>query len=1291
MNRMIRSLSMFGVISVFLLLFFGTASQGASFPNRGWREYFSGDLDAARQAWERAQRGRAQSPLSSLGLAILEQAHGDLKASFAHLRRGTESWLEPWSLRDHEKIVPLEVYAMHLCLLAPFADGAEEAERVLTAVLEAPGISQETKAQISYLLVSLMRSQGKIAQARVHSQSLSFLTDFHVIGPFDSPEQSGWQSVYPPEMEFVTSAQYEGKRQSVSWQPLNITPTWGYVNLANQIRPQNDATAYLSCFVQCSEQTPVRIWMGHAGAVKLWLNGELLLADPEYHSFWLDQLSANAVFESGLNHILVKLCSDPDRGWGVMLRITDTEGNTGVPYEIVPPPEDFPVSIAESHMSSASGERIGALPACLQGMVNDRADTVEQALQHLYRAYLMRICNLYHKGLSPDLEEVRAAQSLFDTSPVILKMLASLEKDKNRKLHALQKTLETDADDVECMTLLASLYQNEPLDQAAMIALQQALAIRDDYPPALVLLGNEFTKRGSRVLALNAYRDAGRHAPNWYKPWYLLRVPLSDLITVEQSLASLEKAVSCDKTILEPFGALLDLHLELGNAEDAESLVHEMLEQRPDHFASALQLGRWYASLDNSDKAEQWLRRALVICPTDPETNAEMGYLSERKDNLREARRFWNASLDIRPNDAQLQEYVAHSLSEGADYYTPFQVDWRSLAQPEVVPSEANVVCLLDQKVRRVYRDGTSRRTVHLVNRVMNTAGIRQAGYEAVYYVPSREEVVIHTARVITKSGQEIFAREPQVRSALDMSGVGSGIYSDYNVMVIAFNGVDRDSVLELKYEVRENEENLYSDYFGDINFFGSYDPTLLSEYTLIFPKERQLNHLFVPNLSGLTDTVTVEDQGDTQIYRWRYRNLSDTRREPMMPAPSETLPYLKVSTFSTWDEMTSWYGDLSRDSLKPDSTVKATARQLVPHPDATTYEKADAVFRYVSNEIRYLGLEFGIHGYKPHGCGHVNRMQYGDCKDKAVLAIALLKELDVPAQIVLLRTVDKGSMDMQLPSLGLFNHAIYRVAVPDLTAEWFDGTADYTAVGELPSMDQGAEALVIEEGGNWSFRRIPVASPAENLIQYTTQLTLSPNGAASGRRKSAFHGLFNRSIRSAYQNDTKNQQMLEQQFGSAFPGSRVSDVQRSDFQALGLKQWIAFSVDLPQFAQVQGDTLRFSGCLFPERLTETYASLTTRRHDLVNHGLWQKERTLTLTIPSDYRAVQLPEDIALTTPFGQFHRSYRHEGSDIIYKETLVFQVARVSLSDYPEFRSFCAAVDREQKREVVLSSAQR
>jgi len=70
-----------------------------------------------------------------------------------------------------------------------------------------------------------------------------------------------------------------------------------------------------------------------------------------------------------------------------------------------------------------------------------------------------------------------------------------------------------------------------------------------------------------------------------------------------------------------------------------------------------------------------------------------------------------------------------------------------------------------------------------------------------------------------------------------------------------------------------------------------------------------------------------------------------------------------------------------------------------------TDEEKIRAIYEYVSQEIRYVSLSFGVTRYAPHPAGTVLANQYGDCKDKHTLLAAMLGAAGIEAWPVLANT----------------------------------------------------------------------------------------------------------------------------------------------------------------------------------------------------------------------------------------------------------------------------------------------
>lgn len=124
---------------------------------------------------------------------------------------------------------------------------------------------------------------------------------------------------------------------------------------------------------------------------------------------------------------------------------------------------------------------------------------------------------------------------------------------------------------------------------------------------------------------------------------------------------------------------------------------------------------------------------------------------------------------------------------------------------------------------------------------------------------------------------------------------------------------------------------------------------------------------------------------------------------------------------------------------LGADSPVKAEAAQIAAStPDPA--RRVEASLRLVEDRIRYVyvGLDGG--NYRPAHVDETWRRKFGDCKAKTVLLIALLRELGVAAEPVLVASKGGDGADERLPSPSVFDHVVVRATVGGAPV-WLDGT----------------------------------------------------------------------------------------------------------------------------------------------------------------------------------------------------------------------------------------------------------
>ena len=172
---------------------------------------------------------------------------------------------------------------------------------------------------------------------------------------------------------------------------------------------------------------------------------------------------------------------------------------------------------------------------------------------------------------------------------------------------------------------------------------------------------------------------------------------------------------------------------------------------------------------------------------------------------------------------------------------------------------------------------------------------------------------------------------------------------------------------------------------------------------------------------------------------------------------PSDVAPYPEVafSTGRSWSQLADEYGKVV-DARIAASDVKALVAKLIASKQSRD-DKVRAILQYLATEVRYTGVEFGDAAVVPHFPTEVLAHKYGDCKDKSVLLIAMLRSAGVSAYVALLDAGERQDVVPDLPGMGLFDHAI--VYVPGVPDFWVDATDEYARLGQLPASDQGRYA----------------------------------------------------------------------------------------------------------------------------------------------------------------------------------------------------------------------------------------
>ena len=200
------------------------------------------------------------------------------------------------------------------------AKAIEAYRRILAAARNEEQIKEATKA---------LRDFGEEVDLPL---VFGFITDWKTIGPFDNARGIGFAAVYPPEVEVDLEAKYPGKETTVAWTDHTTDDEYGMVDMNKALGKFMGAAGYAYHEFHIAEARDAELRLGCINANKVWLNGELLIANEVYHAgSRVDQYVGRGRLKQGTNAILVKVCQNEQtedwaQVWQFQLRVCDQFG-----------------------------------------------------------------------------------------------------------------------------------------------------------------------------------------------------------------------------------------------------------------------------------------------------------------------------------------------------------------------------------------------------------------------------------------------------------------------------------------------------------------------------------------------------------------------------------------------------------------------------------------------------------------------------------------------------------------------------------------------------------------------------------------------------------------------------------------------------------------------------------------------------------------------------------------------------------------------------------------------------
>lgn len=326
---------------------------------------------------------------------------------------------------------------------------------------------------------------------------------------------------------------------------------------------------------------------------------------------------------------------------------------------------------------------------------------------------------------------------------------------------------------------------------------------------------------------------------------------------------------------------------------------------------------------------------------------------------------------------------------------------------------------------------------IKAVYKVLSESGVQNMSQLSFYFDPTYQSLTIHTINII-RDGQVINKLDlSKMKTIQEESELDRFIYNGTMKSILFLEDVRKNDIVEYSYTLKGFNpifQNKYSEFY-DTEFS---TPEYHLYYKLIIPAGRTIN---IRN-SGDTISPTIHTDATQTVYEWKKDDIHALHGQDALPSWYDPYGSIMVSEFKDWKEVNTWAVGL----FPTLTSLSAPLQKKIDEINAkskTDEDKVKAALRFVQDDVRYMGLEMGVHSHLPATPDKVFARRFGDCKEKSYLLVTMLRKMGIQAYPVLINAGYTKAINDWLPSPRCFDHTTVKVVLND-GEHWFDPTISY-------------------------------------------------------------------------------------------------------------------------------------------------------------------------------------------------------------------------------------------------------
>jgi len=365
------------------------------------------------------------------------------------------------------------------------------------------------------------------------------------------------------------------------------------------------------------------------------------------------------------------------------------------------------------------------------------------------------------------------------------------------------------------------------------------------------------------------------------------------------------------------------------------------------------------------------------------------------------------------------------------------------------------------------------------------------------------------------------------------------------------------------------------------------------------------------------------------------------------------------------------------------------------------------AIANFAQHDIRYVAIEFGIGGWQPHAASEVYTHRYGDCKDKATLVSAMLREIGVDSYYVVINSRRGAVSSSTAAHVSGFNHAILAIKLPEGVKDptliavrndpkygpllFFDPTNDLTPFGQISGhLQENYGLLVTPDGGE--LIALPKQPAAMNGIKRTAKLTLDSSGTLKGDVQEVRVGDRARTERRALLTTSSSAEQIkpiESLLADSLPTFHIMKASVINLHQNDQPFGFNYSFEAQNYCKSSGDLLLVRPRVLGSKAQGFLETKDPRKFPIEFPGPALDTDAFEITLPPGYVVDELPDPVNADYNFGSYHSKIEVSGPVIRYTRSYEIKELTVAPANADEVKKFNRIIAGDERSLVMLKPA--